>query len=956
MSLVLARQSVSKQMDALARTEQQLHQERSQKTALDAQVAEKEATLEQTKKNLVEKEQLLASRQKTFNTHVGKIRQFESEKKIKSERLKFLNDKSNTLQTQIDTDTKSNERARFSIESLRRELETIEKQFHETAYQLEELQRQFQEQKQKSDTLKEQVAETNRQVQSKQTAVYQLRKSIEISQVQQNSLKQEMERESSESTEKSADLANFDQKVTELETTLEDKRHRLHYLEARQEELDRQITSTEQSLNSLKEQYQKNGRRLDAKQNEYNLTRSMLESMEGYPEAVRFLKQHAKWGEDTVLLSDIIATKDEQFQLAIEHFLTPYLNYYVVETEDQAYRAVNLLSDAAKGKASFFILEKFASAPFAPTRQFENAFPALDALEYDQRYRYLVASLFSDVYIVMGNPNRIPNDETATFLTQDGRIIKRPSSIAGGSVGLFEGKKIGRVRNMEKVGKEIKTLQKKQDELEKLIRQNESDLQGYKADSVAAEMGDLQKQINLMNEEYIALKTRKEQFKAMLDSSANKRETILEKLAQISESIEENIPKLHEEEEVLASLQDQLLELNDTLEIEAEKTASFSAAYNEQNITFHRQQNQLSSLEKEIEYKQNAYDSGKARLENNKKDLQHTEDEIRKVENSSDIGEQQLIALYEEKESLGEGVREAEKEYYKTRGQIGEFEKEVRELRSRRENSMQAIQQLQELLSQVRMEMNAVKERVKVEFETDLEKVDITHSPFAKKSPEALAQEVQNTKERLEKMGPINHMAIEAFNEIKERHEFITRQKEDLAEAKESLLKTIAEIDAVARTNFLESFAKIRDNFVEVFRSLFNEEDTCDLTLQTPDDPLNSKIDIIARPKGKRPLTINQLSGGEKTLTAIALLFAIYLLKPAPFCIFDEVDAPLDDANIDKFNNIIRKFSQNSQFILVTHNKRTMVNTDIMYGITQIEQGVTAVVPVDLRDIPATNN
>ncbi|MDA7855117.1 AAA family ATPase, partial [Cyclobacteriaceae bacterium] len=140
-----------------------------------------------------------------------------------------------------------------------------------------------------------------------------------------------------------------------------------------------------------------------------------------------------------------------------------------------------------------------------------------------------------------------------------------------------------------------------------------------------------------------------------------------------------------------------------------------------------------------------------------------------------------------------------------------------------------------------------------------------------------------------------------------------------------------------------------KKNFIKVFRTLFTEEDDCDLNLTRPDDPLESPIDIIAKPKGKRPLTINQLSGGEKTLTATALLFAIYLIKPAPFCIFDEVDAPLDDANIDKFNQIIREFSKDSQFIIVTHNKRTMSSTDLIYGITMIEQGISKVIPVDLR-------
>ena len=149
----------------------------------------------------------------------------------------------------------------------------------------------------------------------------------------------------------------------------------------------------------------------------------------------------------------------------------------------------------------------------------------------------------------------------------------------------------------------------------------------------------------------------------------------------------------------------------------------------------------------------------------------------------------------------------------------------------------------------------------------------------------------------------------------------------------------------------MTAFTMIRENFIRVFRSLFNEEDSCDLTLSDPDNLLESDIDIIARPKGKRPLSINQLSGGEKTLTSTALLFSLYLLKPAPFCIFDEVDAPLDDTNIDKFNNIIREFSNDSQFIVVSHNKRTIASTDVIYGVTMVEQGISRVVAVDLRDV-----
>jgi chromosome segregation protein len=149
----------------------------------------------------------------------------------------------------------------------------------------------------------------------------------------------------------------------------------------------------------------------------------------------------------------------------------------------------------------------------------------------------------------------------------------------------------------------------------------------------------------------------------------------------------------------------------------------------------------------------------------------------------------------------------------------------------------------------------------------------------------------------------------------------------------------------------MEAFGKVRENFITVFRNLFTEDDTCDLILLDPSNPLESEIEIIAKPKGKKPKSLSQLSGGEKTLTATALLFALYLLKPAPFCIFDEVDAPLDDANIQKFNKIIQKFSNESQFIIVTHNKSTMAEVDVLYGVYMNEPGISAVSQVDFRSL-----
>jgi len=250
----------------------------------------------------------------------------------------------------------------------------------------------------------------------------------------------------------------------------------------------------------------------------------------------------------------------------------------------------------------------------------------------------------------------------------------------------------------------------------------------------------------------------------------------------------------------------------------------------------------------------------------------------------------------------------------------------------------------------VKFEITAIGERLRVEFNIHVNEI-INRDPDTSLNREQLEKEVGNIKRRLDTYGEINPLAVEAYNEIKERYEGIAQQRNDILTAKVNLLQTIQEIETTATARFLESFEQVRVNFVQVFRTLFTDEDMADLVLATPENPLDSDINIIAKPKGKRPQTIAQLSGGEKTLTATALLFALYLLKPAPFCIFDEVDAPLDDANIEKFNRIIRQFSQDSQFIVVTHNKATMSAVDTIYGVYMPEPGVSAVTPVDFRQL-----
>ncbi|HAA12803.1 MAG TPA: chromosome segregation protein SMC [Cytophagales bacterium] len=951
LSIALAVRTMEELTHALERSQKQLAEEEERKIALAAQIAEKDAGIQAQKKGMVDKEKILASRQKALNEYVSNIRQYESDKKIKNERLRFLNDKVAGLQEQISQDKQSRERAEFSISSLSKELEGAEKIFREMEARIDELKADYEEQKAKTQGIKEEAEEVNRQFRTKQDAAFQLDKSVELKQMQLSGLKQELEKTAVDTTEQRGSLEEFEGKMNDLKAELDEKRGELDGLKQKELKLQERIESTEKTIEMIREELTQTNRKLDARRNEFQLTKSLVDNLEGFPEAIKFLKKSAKWAEDAPLLSDILTT-EEEYRVAIENFLEPFMNYYIVETEAQAYQAVNLLSDASKGKAHFFVLDRFEKYNPEPPRVMGDAIPATEIVEYDSKYRKLITYILDNVYLVRSDDDALPENDEATFITLSGKFTRRRFSIHGGSVGLFEGKRIGRAKNLKKLEEQIEELTTKRDGIRRTLEENQKALTKAKDSTRKRDIETLQQEINRINEAYISTKTKQEQLAQLINSAANKREDIEERLTQLNEELMDEAPRAKLEREALQDLEYRTQELQNKLETENEWLSQKSSTYNQENILFHQQQNRVQSIEQEVGYKRNSLENSQERITNNQEELEKTETEVRTLLENGEESEDELLEMYQEKERIEAGVNEAEKEYYQSRGDIDLLEEGRRELQRKRESGDQLIMELQNSRNEAKMRVTSVKDRLSVEFEVDLDNLQEEPDPIhmTKTEPE-LREEVQTIKGKLEKIGPINPMAMEAYQEIKERHDFIIEQKKDLVEAKESLVSTISEIDAVAKETFLEAYHKIKENFVVVFRSLFTEEDECDLILTDPENPLDSKIEIIAKPKGKRPLTINQLSGGEKTLTATSLLFSIYLLKPAPFCIFDEVDAPLDDANIDKFNNIIKKFSNESQFVIVTHNKRTMASTDVIYGITMIEQGVSRAVPVDLREL-----
>ena len=414
-SINLAKKSLEQLQLALVDTQSKIQQESDRKLEIQAQIADLEAQLSAAKADLIGKEKLLASRQKALNEQVNKIRTFESDKKIKNERLRFLEDRSQVLREQIDQDRKSNERAAFAIRSLEQEKEAAEKILAEKEVLVAQLREAYDLQKTAASEKQEQHKELSQQVSQIKERVYQAGKEVEIKQIQWSTLKQELERTSSDDSSQEASLADFEQNLTRIKSQLDEAQQAFDLLKQKQEDQDQKVEETSRIVEMIREELTQVSRKLDSKTNEYNLTKSLVENLEGFPEAIKFLKKNPSWGKDVPLLSDLLTT-DEKYRVTIENYLENYLNYYVVDTEAEAIAAIQLLSDATRGKANFFILDHFEHFSPSQSQIFPNAIAATEIIEFDIKYSRLINFILDNVYIVQGEYQDFPSQKEGVFL------------------------------------------------------------------------------------------------------------------------------------------------------------------------------------------------------------------------------------------------------------------------------------------------------------------------------------------------------------------------------------------------------------------------------------------------------------------------------------------------------------------------------------------------------------
>ncbi len=924
----------------------------------DAKISLEEAHVEKWKLEIVHREKLLQSRQKATHEKLDLIRQYENEKNLQNQKLSMLSEQEKNLQNRLEED-------KGFLEKVQQDILLLEVERQSAKEKVDELQELVKVSRDNWKSSEAQMQETRiignqlqADIQNVTQQKFQLEKSIAVNKIQKDSLLQEIERNSKEKEEKETEFSGFEEELNRLTQETEHLEKDLQSLKKDEESLQQNIEFLQKQQAANQHEKQLAERLIDAKKNEFQLTKSLVDNLEGYPESLKFLKKNAEWATQAQLLSDLI-TCDPELKTSIENYLEPYLNFYVVDTMEEAFLGVSLLSDASKGRANFFVIEYFhAHAQHKPILAPQTV-SALSKVNVDSKYNHLINFLLGNVYVLQAadaqQEAQLASEyrkkyPSAVFLSSSGKYIITGQSVGGGSIGLFEGKRLGRKRNLEILSKEMVELELKIQEFDLALQKNLQEINSIKSLTKLPQIQEKQQALQTISAQLQVIQSRQNQHLQFMEKHQNRNESIQQKLEECERLIQHDSPVLSQLEVNLVELQTQYESVQEQINRAMEANQELSQQFNQRNTEFLQWQSKFSVLERDFNFNQNQLVVLENRMAKNVVSLEETKQQLSQILQAPELNDVVLVEMYKEKEQMDAAVTEADASLSEAKNQGLEMEQNIRQFRKEKEEIQLVLSELKNAENEIILKKSSVSERLSVEFKIPSEELAELKPTVAIDLLE-LKSKVESHKQRLEQFGEINPLALEAYQEISQRFDFISSQKNDLLDSKKILSDTLKEIDKTAKEKFQHAFDIIRSNFQKVFRTLFTEEDACDLLLMQPDDPLDSPINILARPKGKKPLTINQLSGGEKTLTAIALLFAIYLYKPAPFCIFDEVDAPLDDVNIDKFNRIIREFSAQSQFIIVTHNKRTMETTDVMYGITMVEQGVSRVVPVDLKAV-----
>jgi len=892
------------------------------KHKLTSQIDASEANLQKLKSEIIKYEQSLNKDQQNFNQLIEQLGKIENEKNLALQRLQGGEDRLSEIKSQtahlknsISTVEQKLKKAKISSENLKEKLDLEDAKYQKSDNH-------FLVQSETYNTLREQEQELKSAIGAQRIKRERLALEIEALSTQDKLLEQDILMQNGRIKKLQQQKAKEDKELTKSQKLVDQIEEKVRGAESNVEELEAKAISSQDSITEQLAAKHKKEAELGGLQQRIRFLENIIENNEGLPEALKYVLQDKK--QKTQVLSEIIEINEEHYTKIVELYLDPWLHHLIVEKRSEAIKLYEIVRDAQKGKLQAFILEELATNTLTKSDN-KDLLPLSGIISVDAKYQNLINQITSDVFISKVSYKYLEIDERdrqKVILFPDEYLVLSQGKLYGGSSNLFEGVQLGRKKLVDKLGSQKESLLH-------LIEQEEQHCQSQKE-----ELQSIQEQLKSARQSLVKERSDSDTQKA---SHYQRESSLINQASNIADLVTQIEQKEQEQKEVKASLEIKKQSYEELEEVASDNLSDQELTRQIQEVhnayiaaSRKRDQDQAALFEvrstynlalKDVEFFQNSISDSSDRLASLKEESASQVEVISTAKTQVTDSKKKLEDQYVLKSSLQEKLSANEDDYYKEKGKIFELEKSLSEDRSKLYTKDQLISQLNEKASNISFEIKGIHERNAIEFN-----IEIVETEFPVEYEDADLGELQARKskiqDRIRSYGEINPMAITAYNEIKERHGQISTERDDILHAKASLEETIAEIEKTATERFNEALDQIRTNFKNVFQALFSDDDDCDIVLLESDDPLEAK--------------------------------ALYLLKPAPFCIFDEVDAPLDDVNVLKFNKIIRNFSRDSQFIIITHNKLTMSEVDILYGVYLKELGVSGVSAVDFRTYDQT--
>ncbi len=938
----------------LSETVQQQKQNESKQSAL---LQTKEVEFENKREHLARLDEYINNLQKVLLHTSEDLEKLEGRKEVLKERKKNSSQNKEQLEKNIEELTtkvsllqKQKQSFENQLRHLSNEAGTLRNQLKEKQAQLILLNENIE---QKIDDLKSEYIEVlNKQAASKNEVNFLAQ---QLEQLQKRNVKQKDENEKyiverNGIREKLIDIKN---KLKAIQTELEN--HLLLY----REEL--------KSLENLKETYEKQEKTLYQAYQYVQQSKSrkeMLEEMEdsfaGFFQGVKEVlkaRGSALSGIEGAIAE--LITVPKEYDVAIETALGASMQHIVVQNEQHGRNAIQYLKQNRYGRATFLPLNVMKGKTLAHNqiRLIENH-PAYigvasDLISFDPKYRDVITNLLG--FVVITNDLKGANELAkllqyrCRFVTLDGDLVNAGGSMTGGALKQNTTSLLSRKTELDELKAKIadmdtKTskLEEKVKELKVVLKDSEAKIEQIrkngetlrlKEQSMKAELRETELQEKNMNERLSIYDLGRQEFEAEHGKNIERKEKVEALLLQYQQKIIE----LDKEIQQLSEQKNKQTLSKDALLAEISELKVLVASKNEQ--VNHLKERSASVI--------NDLTENQKKLEFFKEDLHFLNDEM----SESSSGEMQLEKAAQEKAQAKKDtialIATKREERLNLQGKYDDLDLELKELKRQIKGLTGILQDEEVRLNRLDVELDNklahLSEEYLLSFEAAKEEYPLT-LPI-----DEAKKKVKLIKLTLDELGNVNLGAIEEYDRVSQRYEFLIEQRDDLVEGKTTLFQVIDEMDEEMKRRFQQTFEGVRFHFESVFKELFGGG-RADLRLTNSDDLLNTGVDIVAQPPGKKLQNLGLLSGGERALTAIALLFSILKIRPVPFCILDEVEAALDEANVYRFSQYLKRYGKESQFIVITHRKGTMEEADVLYGVTMQESGVSKLVSVRLED------